>query len=60
MSGMSVWVLFKSGQVVEVFPNEDIAELIVEDVCLGPAFAKGESIPLEGGYASYVTLLAVD
>ena len=41
--------LFKRVQVVEVFPSEDIAELVAEDVCLGHAFAKGESFLLWGG-----------
>ena len=38
--------LFKRGQVVEVFPNGDIAELVVENVRFSPAFVKGESVPL--------------
>ena len=36
--------LFRCGKVIEVFPGEDIAGLVVEDACLGPAFAKGEGI----------------
>lgn len=52
--------VFKHGQVFEVFPREDIAELAIDDVCFGPDFTKGESIPLVGGYASCATSLAFD
>ena len=54
-----VWVsaLFKRGQVLKVFPGEDVIELFVEDVCLGRAFAKGEFVLLEGGNMSAVSLI---
>ena len=66
-----VWpcALFKRGQVVQGFPRENIVELVVEDVCLGPAFTKGESVPFEeevgrggagGGCVSCVASLAYD
>lgn len=47
ISGMWVGAVFKHGQVIKAFHSEDIVELVVQDVCLGPSFTEGESVALE-------------
>ena len=47
-SGCMFIAVFNHKQVISVFPVENIAELIIEDVFLGPAFTRGKSMPLEG------------
>ena len=52
--------LLKRELVVEVFSSEGIAELVVDDACLVPAFVKGESVPLAAGHACCLISLAFD